>query len=52
MTRAERMHKSQTARTRRNVTKTIRVLRTLGEWARAHRERVKYKKRVRSQTSI
>ena len=48
MTRAERMHKSNTARERRREVKGIRILRTLNEWAKQHRERLKLKKRLRT----
>jgi len=52
MTRSERIHKSNSARVRRKEVKGIRILRTLNEWARQHRERLKHKKRLRSQTHI
>ena len=48
MTRAERMHKSNTARERRREVKGIRLLRTLNEWAKQHRERLRLKKRLRT----
>ena len=50
--RAERMHKSMSARKRRAEVKECRILCKLRKWAKLHRERVKYKKRLRSQTHI
>jgi hypothetical protein len=50
--RAERMHKSDAARKRRAVKRECALLCKLRKWARAHRERVRAKKRVRSQTDI
>ena len=50
--RAERMHKSENARKRRADVKECRLLCRLRKWAKLHRERVRNKKRLRSQTHI
>ena len=50
--KAERMHKSHAARKRRAIVKECRLLCRLRKWAKLHRERVKRKKHIRSQTHI